>query len=338
VPTTTTAARMRGRGDDASRSPASARTFAFLVGLALLVAGCIPLCACAAVEKSAMAQWHETIHLDAEHIAVVRHVTFTVDNRDSVKSIRFEGELDPRVTWMAAKPGITLTAIPDSSDQPAPPTWRLDYARACSATCKEGVTLIARITGDPPADRLDLNMAATLIAEGAPGPRTLDTDLSIHADPAPSFDGVPTTVVKRFEGSFKLTSSKPKAKQRLEIRIDGAALTAPLRYPLVATVEVYEQTTRMEQADVPGVWIMIGGQETLLSTGLPYMTTDVLPLCNANRACVLPVTMRSEYTSHSDKPGDDLKGSAALVWRIRVRIDAFDGRQLPAGAISIGEP
>jgi hypothetical protein len=30
-------------------------------------------------------------------------------------------------------------------------------------------------------------------------------------------------------------------------------------------------------------------------------------------------------------------GSADLEWRIRIRLDAFDGRHLPAGAVSIAK-
>jgi len=65
---------------------------------------------------------------------------------------------------------------------------------------------------------------------------------------------------------------------------------------------------------------------------------DVLPMCKAGHPCEIPVVIRSEYSPHltvMNPPSASHIGSADLVWRIRVRLEAFDGRTLPADAVSI---
>jgi hypothetical protein len=108
----------------------------------------------------------------------------------------------------------------------------------------------------------------------------------------------------------------------------------------VATVEAYLQTTDIERSSTEAGAITIGAAKVKVVTGLPYASIDVLPMCKAATTCVFPLRLEADYSDNLtvvDPPEIQHKGSADLVWRIRVRLEAFDGRELPADAVSIAK-
>ena len=93
----------------------------------------------------------------------------------------------------------------------------------------------------------------------------------------------------------------------------------------------------MDHADVPPSNLALGAQDIPLYAGLPYPSFDVLSMCKAGQTCEIPVVIRSEFSSQSTVGVKPVAGSADLVWRIRVRLEAFDGRTLPGDAVSIAK-
>ena len=330
------------RGDHAIRSPGKTwrsvdarRTPSRTAVLMLVVASLATMASGNGFRgQQAMVTWDEPIHLDDVNTAATRHLSYDVDTRDySVKSIQLSPEIDPSVVWMAAKPGMTLTVLPD---EPSVGASTGDLTKTCVPSCHGGATLLVRLTGSAP-EGVDLTLHASLIALTNSEDPKFEPSLALRNDVELAFNGNPSTQVAKTQGTFHVTTATPKAKQRLEIRIAAAALKAPLEYPLVATVEVYYQTTEMEHADVPPSNLTIGEQDIPLYTGLPYPSFDVLSMCKAGHTCEIPVVIRSEFSSQSTVGVKPVAGSAELVWRIRVRLEAFDGRKLPVDALSVSK-
>ena len=70
------------------------------------------------------------------------------------------------------------------------------------------------------------------------------------------------------------------------------------------------------------------------------MSIDVLSMCKSEQTCLIPVRIESDYSGNLtvvDPPSTARAGGADLVWRIRVRLEAFDDRTLPADAVSISK-
>ena len=288
-------------------------------------------------EQQSMVTWDELIHLDDDNPAVSRHLSYDVDTRgDAATSIGLWPEIHPYAISIAAKPAMTLTVLPD---EPTGGASAGDLTKTCNPTCHSGATLVVRLTGAAP-EGVDLTLYAALIAFTDASAPKFEPSLALRNDDALAFNGSPSSQVVMTQGTFHVTTAKPKAKQGLEIRIDAAALKAPLEYPLVATMETYLQTTDIERSSIPAGNLTVGTMKIPLVTGLPYTSTAVLSMCKAGQTCLIPVRIESDYSGNLtvvDPPSTPRAGSADLVWRIRVRLEAFDGRKLPADAVSISK-
>ena len=296
--------------------------------------------------QQAMVTWEEPIHLDDATTAATRHLSYDVDMKgNDVQSITLSPEIHPSTVWGLAKPGMTLTVLPDESAVgamvlpavPADGMTARDLTKACVPSCHGGVTLIVRLTGPAP-DGVDLTLYAAIYAlTDAESPK-FEPTLALRNDADLGFEGTPASQVSKTQGTFHVTTTKPKAKQWLEVRINAAALKAPLDYPLVATIETYLQTTDEERFAMPAGMITIGATNVQLATGLPYASIDVLSMCKVGRTCVVPVRVEADYSENLtvvDPSSIQHAGSADLVWRIRVRLEAFDRRKFPTDAVSI---
>ena len=306
--------------------------------LMLVVASLATMATGASVQgQQSMVTWDELIHLDNVNTAATRHLSYDVDTHgDPATSIYLSPEIHPYAVSIAAKPGLTLTLLPDEQTDGASAG---DLTKTCKATCHGGATLVVRLTGPAP-EGVDLTLYIALIALTDTETPKFEPSLALRNDDAVAFNGDPSSQVAKTQGTFRVTTAKPKAKQGLEIRINAAALKAPLDYPLVATVETYLQTTDIERSAIPAGTLTVGTMKVPLVTGLPYPSVDVLSLCKADRTCLIPVRIESDYSSNLnvvDPPSTPHTGSADLVWRIRVRLEAFDGRKLPADAVSISK-
>jgi hypothetical protein len=342
--------RIRRRSTDAhrqaSRSAVLVLVFASLATMAT-GGGARP------VQQLVSTSYEERIHLDADHLAAVRHLSFEVDNNDpQLRQILLSAAVPPNETQLeVVAPAVVMTLLPD------PPAGKitsnvegngaaftglpaLDLTDSCSASCRHGATLVARLDGPAPAAGLDFTLQVSLWAFGGYGDAKLDTKLALHNDAARAFEGNPTSVMTKTQGRYTITTAAPKAKVRMEIHIAADALRAPLVYPLVATVSFFLTGDKLESADVPNTYATVGGMQVRLFDGSPRTSVDLLSLCKAGRACQIPVVISSEYSPQSPSvPGaTPLIGSARQTWHIEARLEAYDGRPLPKGAISLGKP
>jgi hypothetical protein len=191
---------------------------------------------------------------------------------------------------------------------------------------------------------IDVTLGASLFAFGELGDGgELDTDLALHNDADRSFDGNPTTIMASAERSFRVGSTSERAVEGLVILVDADVLKAPLAYPLVGTVTMSIETT--DASDHPNAHLTsatVGDEEIYLMGEEPPRTIDLLAQCDAGRPCEIPVTLTSDYDASLNSPDFDPAnappGFVALSWRVEVRIEAFDGRTLPAEAIEVSDP
>jgi hypothetical protein len=331
--------RTRWRSVDVRRRPSRPAL------LMLVVASFATVASGAAVQQYSSATYEEHIHFDANHSTVTRHLSFDVDNHDSnVRTIMLSAGTSPDDPSAKPAPRIAVSVIPD---QPADKMtsefgrgpmgdWGLDLTGLCSSSCRHGATIVARSVGQIPTAGLDVKLEATLSARGGPGNAKLDTQLALRNDAEQAFAGNPTSLGAKTQGKFRVTAAAPKAHKRLEIHIAADALKAPLAYPLVGTVTMYV-AEKIEFADVPGTIVSVG--DTEIPIGDYPLSADLLSHCRAGRACKLTLVVSSEYTPTAPypnaSPSDPRAGFADITWHIDVRIQAFDGRPLPADAVSI---
>lgn len=321
------------------------RPFAVLAAVLLIVSCALVPARYAPVQPLSRASIEEHIHLDADHMAASRHVSFEVDNKDpNVRSIELAAGIEPVKLWLTGKPGITLTFIPDRPagsttplfDLSPPERPALDVTDICLPSCHHGATIVVRLDGKAPAVGVDLTLDSTLwaVGRGTDGAK-LDTKLAIRNDAELAFTGNPTSRVVNIQERVHVSSAKPKAKKALEIRVAASALKAPLDYPLVVSVTMSAKSSRIEHADVPTARVILGDMEVPLHEGESMVSVDVLAMCRASHLCEIPVVVDSAYLASSTVGVPTVTGSADLTWRIEVRVEAFDGRRLPAGAVSI---
>ena len=287
--------------------------------------------------QQAMVTWDELIHLDDATPAAMRHLSYDVDTKGNpVTSIYLSPEIHPSVVWGLAKPGMTMTVLPD---EPTGGASAGDLTKTCNPTCHSGATLVVRLTGAAP-EGVDLTLYAALIALTDSEAPKFEPSLALRNDDALAFKGNPSSQVAKTQGTFHVTTAKPKARQNLEIRIDAAALKAPLEYPLVATVEAYLQTTDIERSSVPAGTLTVGAKKIPLVTGLPYTSIGRALHVQGRTDLLDPGTNRVGVHGEPDgrgPPSTARAGTRRPGVASRVRLEAFDGRKLPADAVSISK-
>jgi len=318
--------------------------------------------------RSSSTDYEEPLQLTRDAPAVTRHLTVDVTNRDAkLDSI----DLIARTYSVGADrvqfktPGVLLTLVPDdvrgsvtqSSDYFAPALSLFD---ACESSCHEGVTAVVRLAdpetaaAGPIPTHLEITLAAVASEEGT-GP--VDIDLGLVNDADRAFQGAPATLVVRETGSFHIGSDVAAYSQRFKITIEGEALGEPYGFPLVGRIQVgathetslghpnaHDTAFAFHSPSLPEDAYRYGFYDyaRIWYEEPPFedpTVLDLLPLCEPGMTCVINAMLTSTYDeSLNDPPPSGATPplrSIDLDWYLEVRLEAYDGRELPEGTITI---
>lgn len=321
---------------------------------AIVVAAVVSSIATSPAMPTASDDFTETLRLTAERPVAVRHVTWTVENRDDrLSSVHLsvgvwtEGTEDGMQVQVPPR-GVGVSVIPDEPDAAISPGdslfgagASLDLTELCRQGCEHGATIILRSVGEGPDADVDLALEASVIAMGDGEGDTLDADITLRADDDHAFDGAPPSIVIDEMHEFTVSSDDRKARAQFVLRVDPAALTDPLAYPLVGRIVTKVETTG--QSSHPNAhftsvtigtneWVMLVGESTPIER-------DWLAQCEPNLPCEVRLTLESEYDAalNSDDfdPEDPAPGYVELRWSVTALLEAFDGRTLPTDALSL---
>jgi len=285
----------------------------------------------------------------------VRHLSFAVTNRDRgvvqiglSGSLLSEGASDEDLVQEPSK-GVLLVLMPDPPTQEfiddtdpelTAPGQSLDLTERCRKECAHDVTVVVRLLSPVGGQVVDTTLGIDLFASGQVGEGEVDIDLSLQHHSELAFDGEPSTVTAASEGTIRVSSDRPRDTVSTVIRIPGEVLKKPLAYPLVGRVLI--QAATIDASDHPHAHrtdFRVGTDELIGVGGGPPTSRDLLAHCDVGVPCEIPVTIESEYdptlNSPDFDPADARPGFVELHWSIEVRLEAYDGRDLPSDGIDI---
>ena len=279
-----------------------------------------------------------TVTLTADAPVAVRHITWSADLGASTTS-------DIRMTAHVSLPaagddafavpaeGVLLTLIPDDDSSGAPDDWEgsgqayrsLVRTTPCGHWCSGGARLIVRAidhfaAGAPP---LALVVTAAIRAVTVSDETAAAASAAIAIDPDASFDGSPSTAKASMTTVVRVGKADEKTIRLMAV-IKAAALDDPVAWPLVARLLVSEE--QLEPDSNPEDWgglVQVGGGEGTYIAADAVFDRDLLGECRAHHRCELPLRLTTEYD---------------VRWTVEVRLEAFDGRMLPADAVSVTAP
>lgn len=319
------------------RPPSSAVRFVIIIAAAL---SC--LATSQAVPEST-AEVRVPLNLDAKHPVAVRHISWDVSDV-SASDANVALQLTAREAGARVEPEfsfdvVTFTVIPDEGttlpiDDGFEPVPSNDLTDSCQSGCSGGVTVIVR---------LDLEKESAAAVDLIGGIVVLGTDnarIDIREDPDRRVDLAPTTVVARLERTVKVTLADPDQRTEVLLTVDGTVLDAPLGFPLVgravARVTVTDGAMVSEAHEAA---LELPNDHVWFTADRPMPDRDWLTHCKPRRECRVPVTLHSRYDPTLDgtlaSPDSGSAGFVELAWVLEVRLEAFDGRALPADVIRL---
>jgi hypothetical protein len=323
--------------------------------LLVMIAAGLATLATSQAPASSSTDHEETIRLTAAQPVAARHLSFQVDSRDpGVSSVHllveaWTKEDQEGMEVLVPPPNLQVSLIPDepanhvSSDDEMFEPPALDLTDLCLPACRNGATTILRLTGDPPQKGLDVEFHVSLVAMSDDFDRTsLDVDLALGSDADRRFDGDPPTVVARTERTFRVGNDQVRARHQVHLRVVPEVLEGPLAFPLVGRLITGIETTRASgHPNAHNTSITVGDEMRFAVTEdqRPF-DFDWLSHCKPSTACEITISLDAEYdsTMNSDdfEPNDD-PGFVEIRWFVEARLEAFDGRALPKGALLLVE-
>lgn len=343
----------------------STRLQPMTVGL-LMLAGLAALATSPAM-RSSSTTYEEELRFTRSAPAVTRHLTLDVTNRDSkLSNVTLLAETySERGSTRFETPGLILSLVADPDDRDLI-TTAYDYIgpamslfEACESNCRIGTTVVVRLA-DPESIGADAEVTTNLevilsagAAEEGTGP--VDIDLAIVNDAEQAFEGAPATLIDRETGSFHVGSDVSHFTDHYRITIDGAVLTEPYGFPLIGQIEVGasgQQSSGHPNAHQTAFEFRSAATNEYDSYPYDYASIlydappwneptvlDLLPLCEPNQDCTIDAILTSYYDETINDPPKagttPPPRSIDLDWYLEVRLEAYDGRPLPDGAVTI---
>lgn len=206
----------------------------------------------------------------------------------------------------------------------------VDLTSACAEGCVGSAWIIARSTGEEPSEADTLTAILTAQGDGDPS-EGLDASVTLeHGDGA---DGPLTGSVSRDSVRVVTTGSPDgaEAPQRVRLRVPAAVLVGPLEFPLVGRLSVLGNTTSTFGAYT---YLQVHGTtESIFTPGDRWTDVGWLDRCTSGADCevVIDVFSAIDTSSYDGEVPDDLEAN----WEILSTLEAFDGRDLPADAVTL---
>jgi hypothetical protein len=90
--------------------------------------------------------------------------------------------------------------------------------------------------------------------------------------------------------------------------------------------------------DGTAVWLQVGEDRPAVEFGQLPRVVEWLASCRADRDCEIPIEVTIAYDPPTAATvSQDGGGRVTVNWSIDARLQAFDGRELPEGALSLVE-
>ncbi len=343
--------------------PPTARTRPSGAALALLIVAGLATMATSQGAPTASAEFETDLHLTRDAPVVVRHVDLKVTpGQDHIESVTFSASIWERTSpdsnefvdssnaRLSIVPDATDIAIPVSADFMSP---AFDLTLLCKAGCEFGVTLVVRLAPDAP-DAVDVNLSASVFAsdtyrEG--DDQSMDTSISLIEDVGARIDGAPQGQLTVATGTIEVGTLHLEERRTIDLTAAGAALDGPLTFPLVGRLSVrvaVESASGNPSAARATVTTRDAEFPTYLDDSQNTVDLDWLAHCVAGKDCTVPVDLEVIYDPSMNAPISDDPDSEAeptestpgfvrLTWTIEARLEALDGRTLPADALVLTE-
>jgi hypothetical protein len=303
----------------------------------------------------------EIVRLTRDQPVVTRHLLYDVTNRDpTVTSVTMNAdvstvEIQNGINVAVAPGNVEFTLAPDppatgvrSADEEfgsGPLGHALDLTEACSRGCHGGVTAIIRLTGGAAAPGSDIHLRVDLWASTDHEGGSVDADLALRSEDGFKVVGQPSSLVVTTQRTIRVGTVEGSAHVEFTLRISPEALRAPLEFPLVGRV-ITSVTTIAASGDVNAhqTWVSVGaGSQRLLGDDFQPFDVDWLKQCQPAAPCEVIIGLASDYdpmmNSEDFDPADPAaRGFVELRWSVEARLEAFDGRALPEGALTFVEP
>ena len=314
-----------------------------LAGPALALVAGVASIATSQAQPAAMANATERVILDAAHPAAVRHVAWTSDlagNDGQVHAIAMGSE-----DGAAAPPDVSVTLAPDEPvpghclEQWAAASAALTLGEDCGTARGGGALLIVQVPDGTlgPGERLETVLDAAIRVYTASDAAASAATVGLVFDPEPAFDGRPTAVADGSNGVVRVSRERRKVEIPLVLRVDGAALREPLAYPLVGRLRLvaYLKDSNVSQYGT-GTTVTIGRGGDWLEVPQEGIEVDWLAGCRPGKRCAIPIVLRFDDVSTSfDADDEGNHGWSDIAWEVEARLQAFDGRELPASALRL---
>jgi hypothetical protein len=330
------------------------------VSLAMLVVAGLVSMATSPPIRLASANYEERVTLSAASPAVTRHLNVQVTSRDTnLRDMALAArayQVDSVEGSRRETPGVLVSLLPDKTSEallgPARILrgTRLRLLEPCRVACAFGVTVIARIADTaslPDSQSIATDLFVELRAESySEGTGPVDIDLALNNDPDRAFAGKPALLTARQTGSLHVGSDSARSEARFRVAIAADALRQPYGYPLIGEISV--GVTR--QVSIGDSWAhsteFAFSSSSLPAGDLTYSHVDIfdgsgpdvvdlLPLCQPDVDCQIDVDLLSTYEPSQREGATPAPGSIDLDWFLELRLEAYDGRALPEGSITI---
>ncbi len=343
------------------RAPAQTRvrTRPTAAALAMLVVAGLATMATSKGAPTVSAEFETDLHLTKDAPVAVRHLDFKVTpGQDHVESVTFTAGIWERIkagsNEFIASSNARLSIIPDATGVEIPFDEALlspafDLTALCREGCGHGMTLVVRLAPDAP-DAVDVNLEATTFASDSyreGDDQSMDTVISMAEDVDARIDGSPPGLLTVATGSIEVGTLDPEERRTIELAVDGAALKGPLAFPLVGHLSVRviaESASGNPYAAQATIATRDAAYPAYLDGDGNPVDIDWLARCVAGTDCTVPLDIEVTYDPSMNAPtGDDsdpeveptesMPEFVRLTWTIEARLEAFDGRTLPANPL-----
>lgn len=206
----------------------------------------------------------------------------------------------------------------------------VDLTQGCLVGCAGSAWIIARSTGQDRSEADTLTTIVTVQGDGDPS-EVLDASVTLEHGDGP--ERAEAGSVAR-DAVRVVTTGSPdgsEAPLRVRLRVPAAALVGPLQFPLVGRLSVRGDTTSTLGAYT---YLQVHGTtESIFTPGDRWTDVDWLDHCTTGRDCEVVIDVFSAIdTSAYD---GEVPGDLEANWEILASLEAFDGRDLPAEAVTL---
>ena len=329
--------------------------------LSMLVVAGLATMATSQGSPTASAEFEAELHLTEDAPVAVRRLDFTIaEGDDDISSVTFTASVWERIeegaNELRASSKVRLSLIADEADVEIPIEQgfispSLDFTELCATACEHGVTLVARLApGAPHTAEILLDASIFVSGDYREGDdQSMDTSISLVEDVAARIDGSAPSLVSTASGSLEVRSDVLESRRTIVLAVGGDALRGPLAFPLVGALSVgfvVESASGNPAAAQVTVSTAGTGDPMYLEVDAVPITIDWLRRCDVGVDCVVPIDIAVTYDPFMNAPVDGVPdgdaepteaapGFVRVKWTVEARLEAFDGRALPADAMTL---